>query len=83
MPSTIPLPEGARIIDATEAIRRIQERDHYTPRGAGSFKADTVILALIRSGAVTVALSPDNQLLFWPNDLQSGKPFDPSNPQHR
>lgn len=84
MPNTMPMPAGARRIDAAEAIRRIHERDHYVPSGQSApFLADEVIIALIRKGAVLTALGPDNQLLFWPVDLESGEPFDPNNPQHR
>lgn len=79
----MPMPPGAQIIDATEAIRRIQERDHFVPSGRqASFVSEEVIIALIRKGAVMVALGPDRQLLFWPVDLASGKPFDPNNPEH-
>ena len=34
----IPLPPGAQVIEPTEAIRRIQERDHHVPSDqAGTF----------------------------------------------
>lgn len=79
----IPLPPGAELIDADEAVRRIQERDHYVPSGRmGTSMSDEVIISLIRKGAVLVALATDRQLCFWPVDLETGEPFDPDNPDH-
>jgi hypothetical protein len=73
-------PPGSIQIDAQEAIRRIQERDHTEP--SGSFETDEVILELIRSGKVVVALTPSQVLAFWPVDLETGEPFDPDDPGH-
>lgn len=77
------LPPGSQVLEPTEAVRRIQERDHNIPSGQpGSFMTDEVIIALIRKGAVITALTADRQLAFWPVDLASGEPFDPDNPEH-
>jgi len=76
----IPLPPGAQVIEPAEAIRRIQERDHAQPQGP--YLADEVIISMIRKGMITSALTADGKLAFWPNDLESGEPFDPDNPDH-
>jgi len=52
-------------ITATEAIRRIQERDHVAPPGLQmNFEQEQELIAAIRARQVYAGLTDDGQLAF-------------------
>jgi len=61
-----PLPPGARLLDADEAIERVTTGDHEKPGGDGSVELDVMLIDLVRAEIVAVALLADGQLALWP-----------------
>lgn len=72
----VPLPPGAKLLDATEAIRRIQERDHTTlPGQQMSFQQEQALCELLRTGVIAAGLATDGRLLFTQTHDIDGNPY--------